>query len=533
MDAMRFPRAWRVWASAFAALVLTTAGLHAFRGDLQQAHVVLVYLLVVLAGSAYGGRALGFVLAVLGFVSIDYFFQSPFDRLSVDDPLDWFILIAFLITAAIAANLLARAQMAAEIARDRTDEVARLSQLGAELLGTGTAETALAAIVNKVRETTNAETAVVFHRVGSGSEQDLETLAMCGERSDITKSDALNSMMRGEILAISAAGDIHTSFAEVGGVGHMRKPVNDPIRKLMVPLRIHDRVVGVLGIGGDSQLRLDEDSRPLLHALSYYAALAVERVSLVAQAEHAEALRERVRVREALLASVSHDLRTPLSTIKLLAQDLVNRRDVDVASANAMVIEEQADRLSGMVNNILDLTRIRSSAFPVYPEVNAAEDLVGAVARQVTGILGIHELVRQINQAGPVLLGKFDFVQSQRILANLIENAVRYSPRDAPIVFCTSRVDDALVLSISDSGPGVPVTERELIFEPFYRRPSAVADIGGVGLGLYIGRALAEAQGGSLSYLPRPEGGSVFVLRLPADDGTSSAADTELLEEGA
>lgn len=207
--------------------------------------------------------------------------------------------------------------------------------------------------------------------------------------------------------------------------------------------------------------------------------------------------------------------------------------DLEVATANATVIEEQADRLTGIVNNLLDLTRLRSSAFPVHPDVNTAEDLVGAVARQVTGILADHALVRRIDQAGPVLVGKFDFVQSQRIVTNLIANAVRYSPPGAPIVLDSWREDIALAFSVSDSGPGVPASERERIFEPFYRRTSAVADIGGVGLGLYIGRALAEAQGGALSYVPRPEGGSTFVLRLPAVDGAEEDADAELLEEGA
>lgn len=482
-----------IWTLSLVALVLATALLRIIRADVQQAHVVLVYMLIVLAGSASGGRVLGLVLAVLGFLCIDYFFQAPYDLLSVGSGLDWFVLVAFVATAVLAANLLARAQAAAARAQHRTDEVTRLSRLGAELLGAGTAENALAAIAEKVRETVNAETCIVYRVVESGAERDVEPLVECGTGATVGKGDVLAAVQR-----------------------------NEPIWRnggLEIPLSVHDRTVGVLGVASNTRLRDDEAARRLLEALTYYAALAVERVTLVAQIEQTEALRESVRVREALLASVSHDLRTPLSTIKVLAQDSANRRDPDSSASNARVIEEQADRLTGIVSNLLDLTRLRSSAFVVHADVNAAEDLIGAVARQVTGALGGHALERRIDETGPVLLGKFDFVQSQRILVNLIENAARFSPELAPIVFSAWREDDSLVFSVGDSGPGVPPVERERIFEPFYRIRSASADVGGVGLGLYIARALAEAQGGTLTYEQRREGGSTFVLRLPADDG--------------
>jgi two-component system sensor histidine kinase KdpD len=488
-----------VWVLALLTLVLVTAGLRAVRGELQQAHVVLVYLLLVLTGSAFGGRVLGLVLSVLGFVAIDYFFQVPYDHLSVESRLDWFVLGAFVVTAGIAASLFARAQAATDRAHARSDEVRRLSQLGAELLGAGTAEHALSAIADKVRESLRATTVVMFRVARAGPPATLDALVRCGTGPPVATSDALRAADDG---ALVTAGE-----------------------SLFLPLRVHDRIVGVLGIGGPMQRWDDDGSRRFLDALSYYAALAVERVRLVAEAEHAEALRESDRMREALLASVSHDLRTPLTTIRVLAQDALGRRDLETALANAAVIEEQAERLSRIVSNLLDLTRLRGKAFPVHPEGNAAEDLVGAVARQVAGILGEHPLVPSIEQGGAMLVGQFDFVQTQRILTNLIENAVRYASPRAPIAFDVRREDDALVFSVSDDGPGVPREQRDEIFEAFHQTPSASADVGGVGLGLYIGRALAEAQGGSLSYAERAGGGSSFVLRLPSAPETLASAD--------
>lgn len=525
-----------VWTFFLATLGLTTGGLYSVRADLQQAHVVLVYLLVILGGSAYGGRALGVVLAVLGFLSIDYFFQAPFDFLSVGNGLDWFVLVTFLITASVAANLLSRAQAAADRERGRSDEVARLSRLGAELLGSGTAESALGAIAEKARDAVDADTVTVFRLLSAAEGLTLEPLAVRGQVATIDASNAVRAAIDGESLAVSLSGRVLRLPVATSGPSVFPATDAEPLRAIMIPLRVHDRIVGVLATAKNTPLRADEASLRLLDTLSYYTAIAVERVALVAEAEHAEALRESDRIREALLASISHDLRTPLSTIKLLAQGLATRDfrdDPDGVTANANVIEEQADRLTRLVTNLLDLTRLRASAFPVHPEVNAADDLIGAVARQVIGILGDHALVRRIDQTGPVLLGKFDFVQSQRILTNLVENAVRFSPPGEPIVLGVRRDTDALAFSVSDAGGGVPSAERERIFEPFYRAPATSADTGGVGLGLHIGRALAEAQGGSLTYASQREGGSRFVLRLPASDEVPSDLEAELLEEGA
>lgn len=517
------PRQFRrrdVWVATIATLVVATAALHTVRVNLQQAHVVLVYLLIVLAGSAFGGRTLGFALAVLSFLSIDYFFQTPFDRFTVGNPVDWFVLVAFLLTAALAASLLAQAQAAAQRAEYRTQEVARLSRLGAELLGSGTAENALTAIAEKVRDTALGERCIVYRVHEHAGRTELAPLVVIGATS--ASDDAAD-------LELDSAAIVTD---DIGGL-------TAGTRSLAIPLRVHERTVGVLTVVSRDPLAHDDAARRFLNALSYYAALAVERVTLVAQLEHAEAARESARVREALLTSVSHDLRTPLSTIKVLAQEAAERRDINVATRNAEVIEEQVDRLSGIVSNLLDLTRLRSAAFPVHMEVNAADDLIGAVARQVTGILGEHELIRTIDDSGAVLLGRFDFVQTQRILVNLIENAVRYAPSRTAIVLRAWRTAEWLKFSVSDSGPGVAADERDRIFEPFYRRPTASADSGGVGLGLYIGRALAEAQDGRLDLSSAAgavgSAGTTFVLSLcavdaPTLDGDAESAD--IVDEG-
>jgi two-component system sensor histidine kinase KdpD len=506
-----------IWLVGLFVLLAATAGLYMVRGSLQQAHVVLAYLLIVLAVSAVGGRSIGFAFAVLSFVAIDYFFQTPFDRFSVGNAVDWFVLGAFLLTATLAASLLAQAQAAADRAAIRTGEVARLSRLGAELLGTGTAEQALTAIARKVRDATKAERCIVFRSGEPGMPTVLDPLVTLGAELGDVGSDTVNAAraLRTGVTVADHVGEAVLHPVAGNGITSPSGDGNIPVRSLAIPLRVHDRTVGVLALSSRETLAHDDASRRLLDVLTYYAAIAVERVAILAQLEHAEAAHESAKVREALLTSVSHDLRTPLTTIKLLAQEMLARRDYDLAMANGRVIEEQAERLNNLVGNLLDLTRLRSAAFPIHIEVNAADDLIGAVARQVSGILGDHPLERSIDESGPVLLVRCDFVQTQRILVNLIENAVRYAPPGTPIALTAWRSEAWLNFSVSDRGPGIAPTERARVFEPFYRGPSATADSGGLGLGLYIGRALAEAQGGRLVLASSPSG-TTFILSLEA-----------------
>jgi two-component system sensor histidine kinase KdpD len=239
--------------------------------------------------------------------------------------------------------------------------------------------------------------------------------------------------------------------------------------------------------------------------------LSAERVRLAAEAERAVILQQEHQTKDAIIASVSHDLRTPLTTIKGLAHEIAESGD-----ERAEVIEEEADRLNVFVAQILDLSRIAAGTGVSDVQPNEAEDLLGAASQQVAGRLNGREL--RIEVAGgddPLLFGRFDFAQTLRALVNLIENAAKYSPPGAPIHLSAAREGEWLVFSVADRGPGVPADERERIFEPFYRRRRTEPDTGGAGLGLSIARGIAEAQGGGVTYAERPGGGSVFSIRVP------------------
>ncbi|MFY9826741.1 MAG: DUF4118 domain-containing protein, partial [Thermoanaerobaculia bacterium] len=318
---MRLPRprqvlSWLLWIGV---LLAVTAALVPVRESLDPVQVTLLYLLVVLGGSAGGGRVLGLGVACSSFLLIDYFLQTPFDTLEIDKPHDGLVLLAFLVTAIVAAELLGRANAEAEAARQRAEEIDRLT----------------------------------------------------------------------------------------------------------------------------------------------------------AEAKHAEALREADRLKDALLASVSHDLRTPLTTIKALAHDIAVSGD-----ERAAVIEQQSDRLNHMVADLLELSRLNAGGLPLEIEINAAEDLVGAAIQQVSAALAGREVRTSLAWSEPVPIGRFDFVHSLRILVNLIENAVKYSPAGTPIDLAVGTEGEMLSISVGDRGRGVPPLERERIFEAFYRPPGASPDAG-------------------------------------------------------
>ncbi len=474
---------WLLWV---ALLVVATAGMLAVRGRLDKAHVALAYLLIVLGGSAGGGRRLGLALAALAFLAFDYLFLPPYYTLALANPLDGLVLLAFLATSAVAAELLDRARAEAARAEARAVEVERLAAIGAEALNAGAAEDAISAITSVIRSTLGVARCEIFQ--GDPPPESLVAWVRANGHPAIEQLDG----------TVSLSGVASWTSAHA----------------VLVPLEAQGRTVGVLRIEDPRGITLDGPWWHFLTALSYYAALGVERTRLEGEAQHAAALREADRLKDALLAGVSHDLRTPLTTIKALAEEMVGGGD-----ERALTIQEEADRLNRMVADLLELSQLQSGSAPVRPELNAVDDLIGAALQRVAGVAAAHPIVAHVENAETaVLVGRFDLAQSLRALVNLLDNAMKYSPSGTPVEVTVRRDGEWLLIDVADRGPGVPVAERDRIFEPFYRPPGTPPDVGGTGLGLSIARRLAEAQGGGVRLAPREGGGSTFTFLLPAAD---------------
>jgi two-component system sensor histidine kinase KdpD len=516
------------------ALAAVTAGMLAIRARLNEAHVALLFLLVILGASAHVGRALGLALATAAFVLFDWFFLPPYGTLVITNPLNWLVLIVFFATSAVAAQLLYRARAEADAARARTVEIDRLAVLGAETLNAGRAEEALVAVASVIRGTVGVDWCDVYTREqatgrlvlaarAAGDPPPLEgpTVVADGQLVHWVAEHGTEAsvLMDGTSRVASSVHGFHGGADPAPSLTQPdpRRGRSETQRVLFLPLQVRDRIVGVLAIGAEDGLDLRASQRRVLRALSYYAALGVERVRLVRDSEHAEALRQADQLKDAVLASVSHDLRTPLTTIKALANAIAQSGD-----DRAATIEEEADRLNGLVENLLDLSRIQAGEHRREPAPNEAEDLVGAALQRVSGRIAGREIVVTVMTDGDAaIVGRFDFSDTLRALVNLLENAHKFSPPGTPITLTVERDGPQIAFAVADRGRGVSPGEGERIFQPFYRPADSPPDAGGAGLGLSIARSLAVAQGGTVHYAPREGGGSVFTLRVPALDVSS------------
>lgn len=453
-------RPWLIWLGALGALTLAFV---AIRGRIDRVHVALAFLLIVLGGSASGGRRLGRTLAVLAYLAFHFFFIEQFDSLVMANPMDVVVLVAFLITALIAERLVTEARSQADAARLRADEIERIASLGAETLSVGRADEAVRTITEVIRSSLGVD--------------------------------------RCEIIPARQPGD-----AEPDGD-------SSELPRLVLPLSAHGHPAGSLVLTHHAPIALTAEQRRFLNALSYYAALAIERVRLVAEAERAEVLQQADALRASMVAGLSHDLRTPLTAIKALAHRLHERHAPEAAA-----IEREADRLNRLASDLLDLSRLNAGAMPLRPELNTAADLVGAALQrlEVARTAGRVQVDPFDEDGIEPLTGRFDFVQSLRSLENLLENALKYAPIASSVRLRVTRQGEALEFQIADHGPGIAPAERERVFEPFYRSPGTPPDTGGTGLGLAIARRLAREQGGDVRFLPREGGGSIFILSLPA-----------------
>lgn len=513
-----------------AALALAIVAILPVRGRLDKAHVTLALLLVVLSAAADGGRRVGLLTALLAFLGFNWFFLPPYYTLVIADPLDWLVLLAFLGTSVIASHLFHRVQREAAEARERTADVTTLATLGAQAMTSPRAHGALEVVAEATRRAlavAHCRVHVMAERREAGAAPPppaardglrdppppvVDTVATGGaEVMEDAREPVRLALDRATPVAVLGGGVVRV--VADGERSLVTALAGADVRRLLLPLRHGDQAIGVLDLEDDATIPLDEPRHRLLLALAYYAALGAERRRLERAAEHLEALREADRMRNAVLASVSHDLRTPLTTIKALAHELGTLGD-----ERSEVIEQEADRLNRFVGDMLDMSRLASGRVALQVTVTPVEELLSAALQQVEGSFGGRRIDVQLPPGDVLPLARFDLTHAVRILVNLLENARKYAPGDTPVEVRVGREGAMQAIRVSDRGPGIPTDEAERIFEALYRPASARVDAGSMGLGLAIARGLAEAQGGTLSYAPRPGGGSTFTLRLPAAD---------------
>lgn len=504
-------RVWVRGARYVAALIGVTILLLVLRERIDKAHVALAFLLVVLVAAADGGLRVGLAIASLAFLAFNWFFLPPYGTFVIDDPLDWFVLMAFLLTSLVASNLFHRVQREADAARERTREVSSLATTGAEAMRAPRAQSALHALAEGVRRTLGVSSCAIFVAAEPPAEESLDLVTDLGGAGPASLDEARTVMQRRSGLLVLPDG-IHR-FTASPPASDGNRVESAPMSRLVLPVWTGDTAIGAVAIGNDIPFTFSSAQWRLLDALLYYVTVGSERLRLERATEHVEALEAADRLKNAVLASVSHDLRTPLTTITALAHDMAALGD-----ERADIIAQEAARLNRFVRDLLDVSRLTSGGMPVRPEVVPADELVSAALQQVEGAFDGREIRVSLDPSDPLLLGTFDPVQTVRAVVNLLENAQKYAPMDTPIDLSVRREGPHLTITVADRGPGVPPHEVTRIFEPLYRPEGALPDAGSAGLGLAIARGFAEAQGGSLTYATRDGGGSVFTLQVPAAD---------------
>jgi two-component system sensor histidine kinase KdpD len=500
----RFPEGLGPWTVV---LGFVTTALWALRDDLSEVHKTLALLLVVLGASARHGRGVGLTLAGASFLAFDFFLLPPYYTLRLANPLDWTVLFGFLVTAAVAAELFHRGQEARSAAERAAREAEHFAAMASESLAAPTAADAMRVVTNVMRSELPLELVLIFGIESGGP----KLVARMPEDGALAIDPGLVSyaLRAKRLVSLEADSTTHVA-ADQEGLASLLLETRSHVA-VIVPLYIRDRPIGAVCMADVSGLAFDRSDVAFAEGFIRYAALALERARLAGEAEHVAALVEADRLKDAFVASVSHDLRTPLTTIRAMAAEM---RDAEPDRASIVI--EEVDRLNRIVSDLLDLSRVRAGALPLDVQVIAAEDVVGAALHRIAGLPGRDRVAVTLPPDGTLPAAQMDFVQTLRILTNLLENALKHAPGSEPVELVVLVEGNDLVFRVLDRGPGIPEAEAGRVFAPFSVVARSDGSPTGSGLGLAIARSLAEGQGGSLEYRRRDGGGSVFTLRLPA-----------------
>ncbi|HSL15575.1 MAG TPA: ATP-binding protein [Actinomycetota bacterium] len=436
-----------------------------------------IYLLAVVVASAIGGRAAGLAASILGFLSLNFFFTEPLHTFEVADREDVTALVVFLIVALIVGSLVARIVDERERAARREQEASLQSYLATKLLASEPLERVLgdfaAALLDPLR------------------------LERCEIRASIGERAVEVSRERPR----PADGSVVEVPLEVGG---------ERVGSILVTRRSEfGKIVG--------------EDRRLLDAAAGQLTGALTRIRLDDQVSASRVDIQTNEARAALFSSVTHDLRTPLASIKAgvttlldpaVAVPPVERDDL------LRTILEETDRLNRLVGNLLDLARVRAGAIAPAKQPVALDEVVDSVLHRLAPAL---EHVRVRTMFRDVQDVPADPIQIDQVVTNLLENAVRFSPRGGEIVVGVAPWRGAVQVRVTDQGPGIAEADRERVFETFYRGDER----GGSGLGLSISRAIVGAHGGRIWVEGAPTGGASVVFELPAHDATAVDAEAD------
>ena len=490
---------WPPYAYALVTVAICTGIAWAMFPYFAFSNLIMVYLLGVIVVATRYGRGPSLVASLLSVGAFDFFFVPPYFTFAVSDTQYFITFSVMLIVAVVISGLATRIRDQAESARERERRMAALYAMSRELASTRGVQGLLAAASRHITEVFRARVAVLLPdatgRLGgdgaAGAEFPMDT-------SEVAVSQWVYE------------------HGQVAGQGTDTLP---GATGLYVPLLGSRGTVGVLGLRPNDPRSLQTPEQ--LHQLETFAsqtALAIERARLAEDAEQAQVRAETERLRNSLLSSVSHDLRTPLASITGAASTLIeNEARLDAATRRDLLeaLHEEADRLNRLVQNLLEMTRLEAGALVPHTAWHSVEEVVGAALGRFGKSLAERPVTARIPAELPLV--PMDDVLIEQVLINLIDNAIKYTPPGTPIEVSADETAGAVVVEVADRGPGLPPGEERLIFEKFHRTDPAPS-ARGAGLGLAICQGIIRAHGGSIWAENRPGGGVALRFTLPLKD---------------
>lgn len=511
---------WLGYVAALAAVALVSVGIGLVQRFAQISNLSLLYLLAVLVSAVRFGQGPAIVAAVSAFLVFDWFFTEPRLTLTVADPAEWIALLLFLAVAVTAGSLAANQRRQAFEAQRRAQEALLLYDV-ARLLSVTELQQAIESMAQRLQQELHPRTVLIEVPLHAGAAR-----AVAGDRSALLGASDAALPTAAHVLQSDSGvgGDRPHRWVRVVPASTTGRAAADPFWRVAVPVAGSEP--GTLAILPTAATHFDAATERLLLAVAAQIGASAERRLLREEAVDAEVLRRTDELKTALIHAVSHDFRTPLSSI-IAAAGSLRQQDVPWTDEErrtfAADIEAEAQRLNRLVANLLDLSRIQGGALvPAkgwYDLGALIDDVVGRL-RPVTGSRSV--TVHLPDDLPPVQL---DYVEIDQVLTNLLENAAKHGPADGPIDVTVTAVPSAVEVSVADRGKGFAPQEAGRLFEPFYRVTRGTERVPGLGLGLAVAKGLVEAHGGRISAAPRSGGGAVFSFTLPLEPAPGLAEE--------
>ena len=485
-----------LWATVSCAV--TTAMAWWLIAYLHPANVIMLYLVGVMIVAVRYGRSASALASVMSVLAFDFFFVAPRFSISVSDAQYLITLLVMLAVSLFISSLASRMRHQANVAMLREARAGNLYMLGKELAAVLTLEQILEIGRRHLGAVFGAKTAFCLPdsgenvRVAAPEEHDTHAL---------------------QDIDLGVAQWVYDND-QAAGRGTATLPA---AQALYLPLNATMRTRGVLAFVAEDPLQLAlPENRQMLEIFCSQIAMAIERLHYAEVAQDALVTMESERLRNSLLSAISHDLRTPLTSLVGSAEALARQPSLGADEREmAVTISEQSQRMSGLVENLLDMARLQSGGITLNRQWNSIEEVVGTALRLLNKTLGERRV--ETNLPADLPLVRFDAVLIERVFANLIENAVKYAPAGEIIAVDANANAGLMEISVIDRGPGFPAGMEERAFEKFTRGDTE-SSTPGVGLGLAICRAIVDAHGGTIRALPAEGGrGARVCFTLPLD----------------